>query len=154
MASALDVAKYLILLAENEGESDRLTHLRLQKLLYFVQGWSLAMRGVPMFPERIEAWAHGPVVRDLYSLLSPFGSRDISPDDLPYEAESLSQDDRTFIESVWNGYKDHSATSLRAMTHSDPPWYQARAGRSSGERCENEITAETLKEYFHSLPAA
>src|SRR5688572_9971276 len=59
-ASALDVARYLIQLAAAEDEPEELSHLRLQKLLYYVQGWSLAQRGEAMFPDRIEAWAHGP----------------------------------------------------------------------------------------------
>lgn len=65
MASAYEVAQHLIRLAEFEEEPDYLTHLRLQKLLYYVQAWSMAMRSRPMFPERIEAWGHGPVVPNL-----------------------------------------------------------------------------------------
>src|SRR5689334_12279943 len=69
-ASAMDVAKFLIYLSACEDEPDYVSHLRLQKLLYYVQGWSLALRGKPMFVERIEAWAHGPVVKNVYAILA------------------------------------------------------------------------------------
>ena len=67
LPSAVDVARYLVLLASTESdgpaqEADCLTNLRLQKLLYYVQGWSLGERGRPMFREEIQAWRYGPVV--------------------------------------------------------------------------------------------
>src|SRR5262249_50830431 len=49
VAQAIDVARYLIQLAAAEDEPELLSHLRLQKLLYYVQGWSLAQRRAPMF---------------------------------------------------------------------------------------------------------
>ncbi|WP_297741448.1 Panacea domain-containing protein [uncultured Tessaracoccus sp.] len=56
MTRALDVLKHI-----NET-SLRLGEVQRQKLLYYVQGWSLAWDGVPMFKDRIEAWKMGPVV--------------------------------------------------------------------------------------------
>ena len=70
MTTALDAARYLVRLGftpDEPEDSDFLCPLRVQKLLYYVQGWSLGINDVPMFSERIEAWAHGPVVRDLYA---------------------------------------------------------------------------------------
>ena len=49
----------------NAGET--ITPLKLQKLLYAVQGWNLVFNGKVMYGERIEAWAHGPVVAQIYN---------------------------------------------------------------------------------------
>ena len=47
-------------------ESVLVSPLRLQKLLYYCQGWSLALLGRPLFRQPIEAWMNGPVVKDVY----------------------------------------------------------------------------------------
>jgi uncharacterized phage-associated protein len=149
-APAMDVARYLIYLASSEPEPDHLSHLRLQKLLYYVQGWSLAMRSKPMFEERIEAWAHGPVVRDVYANLASYGDRSILPDNVG-PPERLTEEEMIFIQSVWEEYKKFSASSLRQMTHQEKPWLDARQGLSPIDRCEKEITKESMQTFFTKL---
>src|SRR5438128_11285053 len=127
MATAINVAKCLIKLAANEPEPDCLSHLRLQKLLYYVQGWSLALRGKPMFDNKIEAWTHGPVVRDLYHRFAVKGVQCLTPEDFG-DPQNLTDDDREFISEVWNAYKEYSASSLWQMTHQEAPWKETRRG--------------------------
>ena len=50
MASAFDVAAYIL---EREGE---IATLKLQKLVYFAQAWSLSLDEKPLFDEKIEVW--------------------------------------------------------------------------------------------------
>jgi uncharacterized phage-associated protein len=146
-AKALNVAKFLVYLAACEEEPDFLSHLRLQKLLYYVQGWSLANRNKAMFTERIEAWAHGPVVRDVYAVLSSFGRRPILVEDIGEPAD-LTEEEMAFIQSVWESYKQFSASSLREMTHNESPWLEARKGLGPADRCEEEITVRAMKDFF------
>ena len=60
MASVHDLAAYIL---KKQGP---MTAMKLQKLVYYCQAWSLVWDDRPMFTARIEAWASGPVVRDLY----------------------------------------------------------------------------------------
>lgn len=150
MADAYEVAKYLLQLAACEDEPEPLTHLRLQKLLYYTQGWSLGLFGTTLFRERIEAWAHGPVVRDVYPRFANFGNQPIPPEGIA-AAAGLSEDEQEIIGSVWEAYKGFSATSLRDKTHDEPPWKDARKGFSPAEKCENEITPESMHKFFSAL---
>ena len=147
MASAYDVAKQLIHLAGAEEEPDLLSHLRLQKLLYYVQGWSLAMRDKPMFIGRIEAWANGPVVKKLYPKFAAYGFRSIPLEDIGHP-KSLTHDEMQFICQVWKSYRSFSASSLREMTHSEAPWIEARGETAPGARSSAEITHASLKKFF------
>jgi uncharacterized phage-associated protein len=149
-AAAINVAKYLVYLASYEAEPDYLSHLRLQKILYYVQGWSLALRNKPMFNERIEAWAHGPVVRDVYSILASFGDRPILLGNLGLP-ENLTQEEMGFIQNVWDSYKKFSASSLREMSHKESPWLEARKDCGPADRCENEITQDAMKIFFTKI---
>lgn len=147
MAKAIEVARYLIYLAASQEEPDLLSPMRLQKLLYYVQGWSLALRGEPMFPERIEAWAHGPVVPVVYNGFRSYGDSSIATTNVP-PPKNLTHAERDFIDSVWDPYKDYSASSLRAMTHREEPWLDARRGYGPGERCSVEITHDAMRSFF------
>lgn len=146
MAQAEDVARYLIWLASQEPEPELLTHLRVQKLLYYMQGWSLAMRGRPIFEESLEAWTHGPVVPEVYEIFADHKRKPFSPKE--GRDGALTPDDAGFVESVWGHYKQYSANELRRKTHSETPWLEARGGSQSGERCQNEIGQKSMRDFF------
>lgn len=58
---------------------DPITHLKLQKLLYYAQGTHLAISGVPLFDENILAWEHGSVVREVYDKYHEKGRTPLEP---------------------------------------------------------------------------
>ena len=149
MASSLDVAQYLIHLAApcEDEDVDCLSHLRLQKLLYYVQGWHLAAYGKPLFSGRIEAWKHGPVVKELWPSFADFRYAAIPPSK-GAEPPALAAKEKEFIRNVWEEYKQYSATALRTMTHQEAPWQEARAGLSPDVRCDNEITHASMRAFF------
>jgi uncharacterized phage-associated protein len=150
MAKALNVALYLIKIASAEDEPEFLTPLRLQKLLYYVQAWSLALHDKPLFDEDIQAWANGPVVKRVYQAFSDKGGTAIDPKDV-HDPKDLTQEEQDFIGSVWESYKGYSAMSLRAMSHAEAPWIEARQGLNPAERSSNVITHASMKSYFSQL---
>jgi uncharacterized phage-associated protein len=151
MARAIEVARYLIRLAENEEEPDFLTHLRLQKLLYYVQAWWTVQRDGVIFTEPISAWVHGPVVREVYSAFSNNGQRPIMPEEIGDNPIDLTEEEREFIASVWESYKGYSALKPRDMTHQEDPWINARKGYAPADRGDEEITPEALRAYFSGV---
>lgn len=149
-SKAIEVAQYLIHLAAAEEEPEYLTHLRLQKLLYFAQGWSLVMRKKALFSERIEAWSHGPVVPIVYQEFKYQGHLPIDPDRIA-QPVSLTTDEKSFVVSLWQEYKKFSASKLRQLTHEHEPWINARDGKKPEESCSNEITQAAMKSAFEKM---
>lgn len=143
---AVNVAKYLVHVASQEPEQEFLSHLRLQKLLYYVQGWSLALRGATLFTGRIEAWKHGPVVPAVYHEFKTYEHKPI-PKSHGSHAH-LAPTDRAFVESVWEHYKACSAAELRRMTHRESPWLSARAGLGQAEPSQAEIPIPSIRQWF------
>jgi len=144
MASAHDVAAYIL-------EKRRpLSAMKLQKLVYYSQAWSLVWDDRPLFRERIEAWANGPVVRDLYDVHR--GQFDVSawPRGNP---AALDPDARATVDAVMEYYGGRNAQTLSDMTHAELPWREARRGLPDGERGDREITLESMGEYYSSLQA-
>jgi uncharacterized phage-associated protein len=145
MASAHDVAAYIL------SRQGRMTAMKLQKLVYYSQAWSVVWEERPLFSETIEAWANGPVVRDLYDVHR--GSFEVA--EWPQgDACQLTSDERTTIDTVLDFYGGKSAQWLSDLTHREQPWLAARRGLPDGERGSREITLSALEEYYSSLPEA
>ena len=120
MTTVHDSATFFIARASEDG--NLITHLKLQKLCYYAQGYSLALMGEPMFSEPIEAWEHGPVVRTLYDEYKQFRRRAIPAQSEPPEMEPW----RTrILEMVYARFGWMSAWELRNRTHAEFPWQQA-----------------------------
>jgi uncharacterized phage-associated protein len=147
MADALSVARYFLWLAASEPEEELVTHMRLQKLLYYAQGWCLASRGEPLFEGTIEAWQHGPVVREVYPKFADYRGGPIPPSEA-CEAKELSGGDRRLLEWLWGNYGRFSAAELRRRTHAEPPWKTARGMLPEDEPSREPIATESMRAHF------
>ena len=141
-ASAHDVAAYIL------RKSGPMSAMKLQKLVYYSQAWSLVWDDRPLFPERIEAWANGPVVPDLYVVhKGQFRLTDWTNGD----PGKLDSDATDTIDAVLAFYGGKNAQWLSDLTHREPPWKEARQGLQADERGSREISLATMSEYYSSL---
>ena len=147
MADVIDVAQYIL---ERCG---RMTTWKLQKLVYYCQAWSLVWDEESLFPDEIQAWADGPVVRRLYDLHSgQFTISKIKGGD----PSRLNNTERETIDAVLGEYGGKPSAWLRDLTHSEPPWKDARkaAGVSEGERGNAVISLDAMVQYYGRLAKA
>lgn len=149
MANAFDVAAYIVAwFGRKPREENDLSSLKLQKLLYYCQGHFLALYGSPLFPEKIEAWEHGPVVSDVYRQSRHVikGAAVITADkwqQVGGSPDALSSKEKEFIREIIEVRGQFSAWRLRSMTHEEAPWCNAYV-----EGQKREISTESLQEYF------
>ena len=120
-----DVADYFIRRSDLEA-GDVLTHLKLQKLLYYAQGWHLALYGVPLFEASLEAWEHGPVCPEVWKRFKEKSWNPILPSETSeYPDSEINQETMDFLSEVWDVYGQFSAKRLEEMTHEEQPWRDA-----------------------------
>lgn len=146
------VVDYIVVTLRDANTSPNL--LKMQKLLYYVQAWALATKGEPVFPNKFQAWVHGPVCREVYDRFKETHSLydSVRPtEDMRNSAGQLSGEVRLHIDEVLEAYAHYSGTQLEAMTHREDPWIQARGGRHPAERCETEIDEDLMKSYYANL---
>lgn len=138
MLRADQAAEYFLWLACQE-ESDLISNLKLQKLLYYAQGYCLARLGRPLFDAQIVAWDHGPVVQDIYHEYKRYGNEALP---CPGHLASKRYDDqeRSIMQEVYNIYGQFSAWKLRNMAHEEPLWQNTKIG--------DVIPIGRLREYF------
>lgn len=145
MATVQDVAAYIL---EQLGS---MTTMKLQKLCYYSQGWSLAWDGEPLFDEPIQAWANGPVVYDLFR--HHRGEFRVST--WPHgDSSALSDAQCETIDAVLQGYGHLSGQQLSDKTHSERPWLDARAGVPDGSASSVEVELDVMQDFFGALAAA
>jgi len=142
MATVFDVAQYIL---EKKGT---ITAMKLQKICYYSQAWSLVWDEKLLFNERIEAWVNGPVVADLYALHR--GSYQLSTI-TQGNSVNLSQSQKDIIDKVISFYGEYNSQQLSDLTHLEDPWILARQGMSNSERGNKEITPASMAEYYSSL---
>lgn len=138
MLSCFDVARYFLALVDEES-GDSLSNLKLQKLVYYAQGFHLALYDRLLFPERIEAWQHGPVVPDLYHAFKRFGSSPVVMDG-EIDLEKYPAEVKELLDEVYSVFGQFSATRLRNITHQEPPWANTFDG--------GVISPDLMRDYF------
>ncbi len=144
MATAFDVAQYIL------NKYGSMSAMKLQKLVFYSQAWSLVWDDAPLFANKIEAWANGPVVRDLYE--NHRGKFQIDGNTFATLANGeLSASQIDTIETVLHAYGKKSPQWLSDQTHAEAPWKMAREGLADGERGAQEITLDSMAEYYSSL---
>lgn len=144
--TVFDVAAYVL----NKLSGKEITTMKLQKLVYYCQAWSLAWDDVPLFDEDFEAWANGPVCRELFEKhkgkflanIDMFSDADIS---------IFNDTQRETMDIVIRDLGDKSPHWLSELTHSERPWQEARRGYAPGESCSVIISKEVMQEYYGGL---
>lgn len=136
---ALDIANKLLSHAANSGEGELMSNMKLQKMLYYQQGFHIAYFNTPLFDEEIEAWMYGPVVPCVYNHFKGNGSMGLEP--FAEEIE-LSDVEETLFNEVFEVYGEYSASGLMNMTHQESPWLTTPRGVG------NVITIDKLDQFF------
>ena len=146
MVNVFDVVKYIL------NKKNNITAMKLQKLVYYCQAWSIVWDSKPLYKENIEAWVNGPVVRELYKKHK--GMYEIKKDSSIAnlgDTSKLNENQKETIDAVIKYYGDRSSQWLSDLTHKEDPWRKAREGLLDGERGNRIISLASLEEYYSSL---
>ncbi len=144
LSHELESVQKTILYIHRELFDESLSPMKLQKLCYYAQGYSLA-EGKELFPEDFQAWQHGPVIYDLYTKYKHLQWHQISeetgdPDSNVYD----------FLKDIVAAYGRYDGAALSTMTHRDAPWLEARGDLDESAGSTAEISKTSLRGFFTS----
>jgi uncharacterized phage-associated protein len=164
------IANYFLRVAQDHGQP--LSPMKIQKLVYFANGWHLAIKDSPLINEQVEAWPYGPVIPSLYRAFRRFGDQPITAlasrpvsgvdslgentyrkmapriDDVPEQAEFT----QAFLNRIWDLYGHYTAVQLSNETHrSGTPWDTICKKYNGAIPKRTDIPAEVMKSYFQAL---
>ena len=141
MQDVKEISEYFIKKTHDSG--GYISPLKLQKILYYAQGYHIAAFDEPLFDEDIQAWQHGPVIPKIYHKYKN------SSQVLESECSAFSLPDglMKFLDNILEVYGRHSAWQLREMTHSESPWLSSYEKGVSNKV----IPQSLLKDFFKKL---
>ncbi|WP_330169255.1 Panacea domain-containing protein [Bartonella grahamii] len=144
-------------LEKGREENIPISPMKLIKLVYLAYGWMLAATDERLFPDRIEAWQHGPVIPALYHEFKDWGRRFIDCYARTVDLEtgemfipkilknSANEYTVKLLEIVWNAYKNFSPWHLRTATHEEgSPWHKVYDEQRWGVA----LNDDDIREYF------
>jgi uncharacterized phage-associated protein len=157
---AIEISRYVIAKFDNVG--DLITNKKLQKLLYYIEAWSLVHLD-SIIDEEFEAWVHGPVIRNVYQeykkhgyapIVMDYGKSDSSKFIKKFIKESkIDENHIELIDSVLEKYGVLSSMELELLSHSEKPWIDARGKCSPVDHCSKNINKDLMKSFYSSLIA-
>lgn len=145
--SANEIAAWFLGNIDREA-GDSITHLKLQKLVYYAQAWSLALRDTPLFEEDLQAWAHGPVAESVYQTYRGSGWDALPP---PEQAPEIDPEVAEHLSSILATYGDFSAKHLERMTHAEAPWLEARGDLPLEASSKSPISKGLMGRFYKDL---
>lgn len=150
------IANFFIEKARAQGVP--LDPMKLQKLVYYANGWYAGYTGNMLLNEPIEAWPYGPVIQSLYHEFKKYGRNPVG--ELATELDAKSWDFitvqppedenlRSFLTSIWNSYSGYSGIALSEMTHAPGGPWDITMKKASGMRGVD-IPQELILDHFRS----
>lgn len=137
------IAKYIV------SKRD-VTPKALQKILYFIQGFSLAFNDKLMFDNIPQAWVHGPVYPEIYNYYSDFKYNII--DEIEVEEDlNIEENDKVLIDVILKYFSRYNGNILEEITHIEKPWMEARIGLTKNQASKNPIDLISIDNYFKQV---
>jgi uncharacterized phage-associated protein len=134
-----------------------MSHLKLQKIIYYIEALHLAYFDKSLIDDDFQAWLHGPVSRKIYDALKGYS---VLYSEVEYKADetnrnptdliksALTEDQVVLMTDILTEYSKLTSYQLETLTHEETPWIEARKGVPIGDRCENIISKETMRTYY------
>jgi len=141
--TAKTIAGWFINATDRES-GEVMTHLKLQKLVYYAQAWYLANFDRPLFAEDMQAWTHGPVTPTVYEKYRHAGFEALPPQ----PTVRLSNDLDVFLKAIYAEYGKYTAKHLEKMTHDEDPWQITRQGLPLEARCTTPIDKLLIRNFY------
>jgi uncharacterized phage-associated protein len=143
MVSAQDVADYIIWSSHESGSF--ISNLKLQKLLYYVQAWHLAVFRRPLFSGKFQSWVRGPAIPEIYQRYQGYQWRNIDEEVEPPDLDSRIVD---FMEEVLKEYGHLDARHLERLACREDPWLAAHGDIPIDEPSTATIDEQAMGDYY------
>lgn len=131
-------------------------HLKLHKLIFYVEAYHLAYFETSLIDDNFQAWVHGPVVLPVWlnikSLANVYDSiqlkTEVKKESIEYLKENVTGSQFEIINDILDEFGSKSAYELECLTHEEEPWKNARKGLPPDNPSKNIISKKEMMEYY------
>ena len=133
-----------------------MTHLKLQKLIYYVESYHLAYFDQSIIEDNFQAWVHGPVTTKVWVLIKDkanvYDGISLKPEAKPKAIKTikdkLTEDQYSLVSDILQEFGKKNDYHLECLTHEEKPWIEARRGIPSDQPSKNVISKKTMTRYY------
>lgn len=143
LCSPREMAKWFINRVDRDA-GEAITHLKLQKLLYFAQAYHLANFNRQLFSEDMQAWAHGPVVPSVFQIYKDRSWSAIEPGAGAVVDDSVVE----YLDAVFDKFGKFGAKQLEKLTHDHDPWKVTRGDLRPEQSCNRPIDKKLMRDFY------
>lgn len=136
------ISNYILYYAQEHGNA--VTNLRMQKTLYYLQGYIFKFAHVRLIKQDFVHWPYGPVILDSYYQYCHFVARPID-DEINEELVGKVLSNRNIYQTIKKVLRKCFSINVRELvnyTHKEAPWVNTEA--------DCEISFDAISEYFSS----
>ena len=138
------VTQYLL------NRCEDVTPLALQKALYYIQGFYFAFYQEFLFKEDCQAWARGPVYKDIYFRYRDYRVHPIEKT-AGFDVSVFASGEKAICDSVINNLCCYSGKVLEHFTHNEAPWLSTRSDLPVSEPSDRIIDKTLIGDYFSKV---
>jgi uncharacterized phage-associated protein len=146
----LDIARLFIIQAAEDGLSQDMTNMKVNKLLYYSQCLHLALYEEPLFEDEIQAWQYGPICPPVYGEYREFKNQSLPVPSI-CNLPKFSRDITDLMGEVWCFLGEHHAYKLSDMTHQEFPWKNARGNLPAEASSQNPLLLSDMKDFGEQM---
>lgn len=162
---ALDIANYIVWYANKHYQDTSFTHVKLQKILYYVY-CDFLKQGTELFNDEIQKWQYGPVTPSVYDRFRSNGFSRISTPETevkfikdeegirferePFNPESLelNTDQVSQLNEIIKSLITKEAFELVEKTHQEASWLRHETLINAGQKSISYTPQELKNESF------
>lgn len=127
---------------------ESMSHKKLQKMCYYAYCWNWVLNGNQLFPEKFQAWVHGPVCPKLYKKYRGNGWQDLPM----FEGDLVIPEDvESVLDEVMFAYGHLNGNQLETLTHQEKPWLEARDGVGPLDASVAVLNDTTIRDYYTKM---
>lgn len=162
--TAKQIANELIDIHLNHEKISDFSPLKIQKLLYYAQGFYLGNTGEKLYEEDFEAWKFGPVLPTIYNEFRDLGHEEIKryATDIEIDGFKINQNEpridssnvevSDYLKKIALTYGKYSPIQLSNMTHEKGgPWWEVYEALEFNIVKNTKIPEELIKKHFSDI---
>ncbi len=150
MVSVVDITSVAIDLFKQATNGQTPDRLKIQKILYYSQGYSLAILKKPLFEEDFIKCDFGPFIQSLTKyndIIDNFKTYSF-----PKPSHNITIHEMEIIKQVIEMVKNIRSTHILQQTHREEPWMEVEHGAViTKHKIQQYFTSMSFKFYLHSI---
>jgi uncharacterized phage-associated protein len=137
-------------------KSGQMNAIKLQKTMFFVEAFHLAIFNKSLVGESFEAWVNGPVLRSVYNEYKSQSKASYiisipEFEEVIFWRKFENPKQLYIIDKVIEYFNRFGSQQLSESSHRHLPWKEAREGLGTNDKSDKPMSKDSIRKYYRKL---